>query len=64
VFERAKMRALPLVNQVGEATPMVTTCCNACRACWTSNLLGLAAAALGAVALGARRLARRVISAP
>jgi hypothetical protein len=59
VLERAKLRALPIVNQAGEAAPMVTTCCNACRACWTANLLGLATAGLTAVGVVVRRILRR-----
>jgi hypothetical protein len=35
----------------GEHAPMATVCCNACRTCVQTNLLGLAAAAtVGAVA--------------
>jgi hypothetical protein len=45
----------------GEHAPMATVCCNACRACTTTNLLALATGAgLGAIyAVG--RLASRVV---
>ena len=44
----------------GEHAPMAAVCCNACRACTTTNVLTLAAGAgLGAVyAVG--RMARRL----
>ena len=43
----------------GEHAPMATVCCNACRACATTNALGLLAAGAGTVAVAARRLLRR-----
>ena len=45
----------------GEHAPMATVCCNACRACTTTNVLTLAAGVgLGAV-YAAGRLVRRVV---
>jgi hypothetical protein len=64
MFERAKMRALPVVNQATEAAPVVATCCNACRACVTANLLALATAGAVALLVPARRLVRRLIVWP
>ena len=49
MFERTTARALPLVNRASEHAPMATACCNACRACVTTNVLGLLST--GAVAL-------------
>jgi hypothetical protein len=42
-----------------EHAPIATGCCNACRACATTNALGLLAAGAGTVAVAARRLLRR-----
>jgi hypothetical protein len=39
---------------------MATACCNACRTCVTTNIVGLATAALAGVGLGAARLGRRL----
>ena len=47
----------------GEHAPMAAVCCNACRTCMTTNVIGVAVAGLGAAGLGvvtfAKRLARR-----
>jgi hypothetical protein len=37
---------------------MVTACCNACRTCVATNILGLAMAGFGSLGLSARRLGR------
>jgi len=39
---------------------MAAVCCNACRTCVTTNILGIAIAAAGGAGLAAARLARRV----
>ena len=39
---------------------MAAVCCNACRTCATTNLLGLVAAGAGGLALAVRRLAQRL----
>jgi hypothetical protein len=59
VLERTTIRVLPVVNRAVEHTPMATVCCNACRTCTTSNILGLLFAGAGGLALGLRRLTRR-----
>ena len=61
VLERTTMRVLPVVNRAVEHAPMATVCCNVCRTCTTSNIVGLLFAGAGGLALGLRRLARRFI---
>ncbi|MGH3018248.1 MAG: hypothetical protein ACRDLU_07730 [Gaiellaceae bacterium] len=39
---------------------MAAVCCNACRTCVTTNVVGLATAALAGVGYAALRLTRRV----
>jgi hypothetical protein len=58
-MERAQLRMLPLANRANDLGPAATVCCNACRTCMTTNIIGAGLAALGAVALGIRRLAPR-----
>ena len=48
-------RMLDLATRYGESAPMVTTCCNACRTCATTNIASLA---LGALAVAGSNLAR------
>jgi hypothetical protein len=55
-------RAVQLAGKYGEHAPTATVCCNACRTCLTTNLIGLATAAAGTVGYGIVRLARRARS--
>ena len=48
----------------GEHAPMVTTCCNACRTCVTTNVLTLAMGAGAAAGMFLVRAARRVSAEP
>ena len=66
-------RAGQLAGKYGEHAPMVTTCCNACRTCVTTNVLTLlmgAGAAVGVFvtrgvrSLGLGRSGQRVNSQP
>jgi len=52
-------RAVQLAAKYGEQAPTAAVCCNACRACVTTNLLGLATAGIAAVGLRVARLTRR-----
>ena len=46
------------VGKYGENAPTGAVCCNACRTCLTTNLLGLATAGVVAAGVGIRRFAR------
>lgn len=63
MLERAKTHALPLIGRVNEATPVATGCCNACRTCVTTNVIGLAGVALSAAIAPLTRLAGRLVRA-
>jgi hypothetical protein len=52
-------RMAQAAGKYGENAPMAAVCCNACRTCVTTNLIGLAAAGLMAGWYGAARFARR-----
>jgi hypothetical protein len=43
----------------GEQAPMATACCNACRTCVTTNLIGIATAGIAAIGVGLTRFAHR-----
>ena len=47
----------------GEHAPMATACCNACRTCVQTNLLGVALGAAAAAGVALKRLARRSVPA-
>jgi hypothetical protein len=62
MLERTQTRLLPVVTRAGEHAPMAAACCNACRTCVTTNVLGIAtagAATVGAALLRFARLGRR-----
>jgi len=58
----ATMRVSQVAAKYGEHAPMATACCNACRTCVQTNLLGIAVGGLAAAGLALKRLVRR--SAP
>jgi hypothetical protein len=51
----ATLRVSEVTAKYGEHAPMATVCCNACRTCVQTNLLGIAVGGLAAV----RRIFRR-----
>ena len=46
-------------REVRRNTPTAAVCCNACRTCLTTNLIGIATAGLAAAGYRIARLARR-----
>jgi hypothetical protein len=48
----------------GDNVPMATACCNACRTCVQTNLIGIAFAGVAAAGIGVSRFARRVFGKP
>ncbi len=56
-------RAAQVVTKYGEQAPMAAVCCNACRTCVTTNVVGLATGALAAAGYAAVRFAKRVTRA-
>jgi len=55
----ATMRVTQVAARYGEHAPMATACCNACRTCVQTNLLGIALGAAAAVGVSVKRLVRR-----
>ena len=54
----ATVRVSQVAARYGEHAPMATACCNACRTCVQTNLLGIALGAVAAGGAAARRLLR------
>jgi len=46
-------------GKYGENAPLATACCNACRTCVTTNIVGIVTAAVAGAGFGVARLARR-----
>jgi hypothetical protein len=53
-------RAAQAVAKYGDHAPMAAVCCNACRTCLSTNVIGIAAAALAGSGYAVARFARRV----
>jgi hypothetical protein len=47
-----------------ESAPMATACCNACRTCVQTNLIGVGLAAIIGATAGIARLRRRYLAKP
>jgi hypothetical protein len=55
-------RVAQAAGRYGEHAPMAAVCCNACRTCVTTNVLGLLTAAFAGAGYAVTRLARRVVN--
>jgi hypothetical protein len=53
-------RVAQATARYGEHAPMAAVCCNACRTCVTTNILGVATAAVAGAGYGLVRLVKRV----
>lgn len=51
MFERTQARMLPIANRAADHVPVATACCNVCRTCVQTNIVGLLLT--GIVGLGA-----------
>lgn len=60
MFERAQVKMLPVVNRAADHAPVVPACCNICRTCTTTNLIGIGTGAVLAAAYGVVRFGRRL----
>jgi hypothetical protein len=52
-------RVAQAAGKYGEHAPIATGCCNACRTCVTTNIVGIVTAAAGGAALAVARFTRR-----
>jgi len=59
VRQIATLRVSQVTAKYGEHAPMATVCCNACRTCVQTNLLGIAMGAVAGAGLAVRRLLAR-----
>jgi hypothetical protein len=57
-----KGRAIDVAARYGEHAPMAAACCNACRTCTTTNLVGLAMAGVTAAGIAVAGFAKRFVS--
>jgi len=60
MLERATSRMLPVVNRAAEFAPIAPACCNVCRTCTTTNVVGLLSGAVVAAGYGVTGIVRRL----
>jgi hypothetical protein len=61
MLRRLSVRFAPITNRAAEYAPMAPACCNVCRTCTTTNVVGLMFGGAAAAALAVGRFARRVV---
>ena len=52
-------RVIQVAGKYGENAPMATVCCNACRTCVTTNVIGVAMAGIAGAGYAVANFARR-----
>ena len=57
-------RVAQAAGKYGENAPMAAVCCNACRTCVTTNILGLVTAAIAGAGYTVTNFARRRFARP
>jgi len=60
MLERAKTRAVPILNRVPDVTPAVQACCGVCRTCTTTNTVALGGTLVTGAAVYLVRFGRRL----
>jgi hypothetical protein len=60
VKEIARGRIGQVAGKYADSAPLAPACCNACRVCVTSNVVGIATAAVAAAGVGLARVAQRL----
>ena len=63
MLTKLAVKAAPITNRAAEYGPAVPVCCNVCRTCTTTNLVGLAFGVATGAAYAVARFARRALSA-
>jgi hypothetical protein len=59
-LQRLSVRIAPITNRAAEYGPAVPACCNVCRTCTTTNIVGLALGALTVAGVSVSGFARRI----
>ena len=57
-------RVVQAAGKYGENAPMAAACCNACRTCVTTNVIGVAMAGIASGGYALASLTRRYFSRP
>jgi hypothetical protein len=63
MLTRLVVKAAPITNRAAEYGPVVPVCCNVCRTCTTTNVVGMIFAGGAGAAYAVARLVRRAFPA-
>jgi hypothetical protein len=61
MLRRLSVRVAPLTSRAAEYAPLAPACCNVCRTCTTTNVVGLVLGGATVAALGVGRFAKRIV---
>jgi hypothetical protein len=64
MLQRLSVRVAPITTCASEYGPAIPVCCNVCRTCTTTNVVGLILSGGAAAAYGITRFARRYFAKP
>lgn len=56
MLRRLSVKAAPVTARMADYGPVVPACCNVCRTCTTTNLIGAVLGAFAFVGMGVRRV--------
>jgi hypothetical protein len=59
VLKQLSVKVAPLTSRAADFAPVAPACCNVCRTCTTTNVIGLVFGAGAAVATAANHFFRR-----
>jgi hypothetical protein len=54
-------RMAQAAGKYGENAPLAAVCCNACRTCITTNIIGVLTAGMAGAGFAAARFAKRIV---
>jgi hypothetical protein len=60
MLQRLSLRMAPIANRAAEYGPAAPACCNICRTCTTTNLVGLAIGGVTVAGLAVSRFVRQL----
>jgi len=64
MLTKLAVKAAPITNRAAEYGPAVPVCCNVCRTCTTTNMVGLGIGVGTGAAYAVARFARRLFEKP
>jgi hypothetical protein len=64
MVRRLSVRVAPLTSRAVDYAPVAPTCCNVCRTCTTTNVIGLGLGVLAAAGVVLGRVTKRLTPTP